>query len=277
MPRAISRPTGHRVTTPAAISPPEQYRISTTGAEAQSYSAVSIIASGVLGRLSAAANGVTQDRLQQQNREDLTKGAQQRTQETVDGTAAQPEDALASYTPAFRRGYYLTEASNKIDDARRSLVQRVAQMDVGEDAQPVIQETLGDLMKQREFQDPQVMAQLQPKVDQVRAQVLDVRQKSETAELLERQSENVNTMLRSAALDGSLLAPGGLERAAAALDTPEFAYVTQDEFYDSASAQIEDVLASGEGNLDKLTTFLQNTKDASGVPLWDRKTPNGGN
>jgi len=121
------------------------------------------------------------------------------------------------------------------------------------------------------------MAQLQPKIAAMRARVLDVRQKSETAELLERQSENVNTMLRSAALDGSLLAPGGLERAAKALDTEEFAFVTRDEFYDSAAAQIADVLASGEGNVGKLTEFLQNTKDEAGVPLWDRKTPSGGN
>ncbi|OOX13837.1 hypothetical protein Xcaj_07830 [Xanthomonas axonopodis pv. cajani] len=230
-------------------SAPEQYRIQVSGAAAQSYSAVSNISAGILGRLSAAASGMQQDRQFRQNGEDTLQGQQQRTQESVEGQAAQSEDALASFTPAFRRGYFVTEASNKINDAKRGLIARVAAMDVGEDPQAIIQETLGGLMQQKEFQDPQVMAQMQPAIQQLRQQALDAHSKAETAELLERQAENVGAMLRTAALDGSLLQPGAMERFAKALDTEDFAYVTRNEFYDQAAGQIVDVLATGEGNI----------------------------
>lgn len=270
MARINSSPTGRRLTVESRQFAPEQYQMSTTGAAAQSHSAVSSITSSVIGRLSAAASGMTQQQLVQRNRDDQIAGQAKRTQETVEGTEAQSADSLASFTPAFRRGYYVTEAANKLSEAKRTLISRVAAMDVGEDPQAAIQETMGSLLEQKEFQDPQVMARLQPAVAEMRQQALDVHNKTETAELLERQTENVGAMLRNAALDGSLMAPGAIDRFAKALDTEEFAYVTRNEFFDQASSQIADVLATGEGNIEQLVAFAQSTTDENGTSLWDR-------
>ncbi|MCC8537491.1 hypothetical protein ACDH70_06875 [Xanthomonas axonopodis pv. poinsettiicola] len=271
MARINERGIQRRAVIESRQSAPEQYRVQVSGAAAQSYSAVSNVTAGVLGRLSAAANGLQQDRQVRQNREDALKGEQQRTQESVEGEAPQPQDALASFTPAFRRGYYVTEASNKLNEAKRGLIARVAALDVGEDPQAAIQETLSGLMQQKEFQDPQVMAQLQPAVAQLRQQALDVHSKTETAELLERQTENVGAMLRTAALDGSLLKPGAIENFAKALDTEEFAFVSRNEFYDQAAGQIVDAMATGEGNIQALSEFAKKATDEHGTSLWDRK------
>ncbi|WP_369933923.1 hypothetical protein [Xanthomonas tesorieronis] len=275
MPRSNSRGIQRRAVAETRATAPEQYQVQTSGAEAQSYSAVSQVTASVLGRLSAAANGVVQQRAVQQNREDSVAGQAKRTQETVEGTAAQSKDALSSYTPAFRRGYYVSEAANRLSETRLSLTKQLAQMEPGDDPQPIIEQTMGGLLKQKEFQDPQVMAQLQPAIQQMREQVLQVHAKSEVAELLERQSENMTSLARTWVQDGSLRSPEGRTKFREMLNTEQFAYLDHDDADDIISAAYVDLIQSGEVDVTSATEALKQTSDGESVPLWDRKNKNG--
>lgn len=233
------------------------------------YNALSRASLSVLGRLSDTADAVTARRASQQAEEDQTRGAAERTQETVEGAPARTPEDLANETATYRRGYFLTEAVNRLNDAKLSTAKRLATLRPGEDPQPIVEEELGNLLGLPEFQDQAVLKQLAPALQQMRSGVLEFHQKTELAEIFESQVENLREIARADILSGALLTPEGISRFRATLDSEQFAYLSEDEADGVIAEAVAGVLESGELDPAQVTEFLK-TRVGERAALWDQ-------
>lgn len=240
-----------------------------------SHPGISRATQNVISRLGGLAQGIVQDRTARKHDADRTEGASVRTAESLAGIAARDDGGLAEYSTAFRRGYFLTEAANKITDKRRELHKSLAAMEPGDDPQPMVNDALSELVQGREFQDPRVMEQITPAVNRLRAEALTAHQKYEMAEVLTRQTENLTQLARLGIQDGSLRTDGGLSAFYETVGGEQYAYLSRDDANDILSAALVDLMETGDVDPDDMATWLQETRAGNNGPLWDRRNANG--
>lgn len=240
-----------------------------------SHRGVSRATQDVIARVGNLAQGIVQDRTARKHDADRTEGARVRAEEALSGTAARADSGLADYSTAFRRGYFLTEAANKITDRRRELHKTLAAMEPGDDPQPIVNDALSELVQGREFQDPRVMEQITPAVNRLRDEALTAHQKYEMAEVLTRQTENLTQLARLGIQDGSLRNDAGLSAFYETVGGEQYAYLSRDDANDILSAALVDLVETGEVDPDDMTTWLQETRAGNNGPLWDRRNANG--
>ena len=238
---------------------------------ARGHSAIGQAATSVLTRLGEVANSDATARAARKNEEDTIRGAQERTAESLAGTPAQQQEALTDQSEGYRRGYFLTEASNKLYAAKAQIAREVAKLEPGENAAPIVQERFSALLSDPVFQDPQVMRRLQPQIAQAQQEIATERQKTELAEIFQRQTENLTEMVRNSIKAGGLRTPEQIASFRAAIDAAEFAYVTRDEADDIIAAGYANLFETGEVDPETATAFLQTKHPGDDVPLWDRK------
>lgn len=272
MSRQRSRETGRRV---QVQTQGEGVRLAVQNTSFDSHRGVSRATQDVIARLGGLAQGIVQDRTTRKFETDAVEGQRARTEEALAGTEARQEDALAGYSHAFRRGYFMTEAANKLTDTRRALHKTLAAMEPGDDPQPVIEEALASMVTDRAFQDPQVMRQITPAVNRLRDEVLSAHQKYEMAEVLTRQTENLTQLARLGIQDGSLRTGEGLEAFYETVGGEDYAYLSRDDANDILSAALVDLMETGEVDPDEMVGWLQETVDGNNVPLWDRRGGDG--
>lgn len=233
------------------------------------YTALSRATTAVIGRLGEAASGVNADRLSRRADDEQAKGQRDRTEESLQGASARSAEELRDASEPYRRGYYLTEAANRIQETKLSLAKRLAALRPGDDPQPIIQEEMGGMLSRPEFQDKAVMRQLAPALQQLQGSVLEFHQRTELAEIFESQQENLRELARADILSGELRTPEGVERFRAALNTEQFAYLSPDDADQVISEAFVRLLESGEVAPEEVTEFLkQRVGDRSA--LWDQ-------
>lgn len=238
---------------------------------ARGHSAIGQAARSVFARLGEVANRASTDRAIRKDEADTVQGAQDRTAESLAGTPAQPQASLAEQSDGYRRGYFLTEATNKLFAAKAQIAREVAKLEPGKNVAPVVQERFAALLQDSAFQDPQIMRRLQPQIAQAQQEIATERQKAELAEIFERQSENLTEMVRNSIKAGGLRTPEQIASFRAAIDTEEFAYISKDEADDIIAAGYANLFETGEVDPETATAFLQTKHPGDDVPLWDRK------
>lgn len=253
----------------------ERLQLQSTSAASEATSRIGAISQGVLERLGSAANRVVQDRTGKQYESDLIQGQAGRTQEIVQGQAAQQEEQMLDRSDAYRRGYRITEAANRVHEVQTSLTRRMASMEPDQDPTAVIDEELSALISDKSFQDPQVMRRLQPVVQQTREQALVQYEKVERAELLERQVENLTSMARVAVQNGEMGTHEQIGKFLTSVDTEEYGFIDQDMGLDIVADAIRDRLETGSIDPDNAEQFLKTQMPGTGTTLWDRKDQNG--
>lgn len=269
------RPTGQRLTVANRETSSPQLQVHTTTAALDANRAVSRTTQDVLSRLNGLTTAVVHDRTARQFKADAAEGQRVRTAESLAGTEAAQADGLTGYSDAFRRGYFLTEAANKVSDARRTLHRQLAAMEPGDDPRPVVEAEVQSLLTGREFRDPQVMEQIAPALNRLRDDVLTAHQKHEMAEVLTRQTENLTTLARLGIQDGSLLSAAGLEQFYSTVETEQFAYLSRDDANDLLSSAVVDLLETGEIEPQVARGWLQSAQAGNPAPLWDRRDSGG--
>jgi len=233
------------------------------------HNAISRASLQVLDRLGDSAGRVVAGKTAKSADEDQSKGAARRTQETVEGAPARTAEDLANETATFRRGYFLTEAANRLNDAKLNTSKRLAALRPGEDPQPIIEEELGALMGRAEFQDPTVLKQLAPAIQELRTGVLAFHQKTELAEIFESQVENLREMARADIVSGELLTTEGVTRFRAALNTEQFAFLQEDDADAVIAEAVTGLLETGELDPEVAQEFLK-TRVGDRASLWDQ-------
>lgn len=233
--------------------------------------AIGSTAVSVFGKLADASARRGHAKAIQKDADDTTQGARDRTAESLAGTPAQQQEALVAQSDGYRRGYYLTEATNKLYAAKMDIAREAAKLEPGEDINPLLRDRFGALLQDTAFQDPQVMRRLQPQIAQAQQEIASERQKTELAEVFERQSENLAEMVRNTIKAGGLRTPEQIASFRAALDTEEFAYVSKDEADDIISAGYANLFETGAVSPDEAAAFLQTKQPGDDAPLWDRK------
>ena len=223
----------------------------------------------VFSRVGDAINRRARTKLAEQADADQTAGAAARTQETVEGKDAQSAEQLAGTTETYRRGYFLTEAANRVQEARLNLSKRIAALRPGDDPRPIIQEEMGSLLTRPEFQDATVRKQLAPALQTMQGQVLELHQKVELAEIVESQAENLRALARADITSGTLRTAEGIQRFRAALNNEQFGYLDEDEADAIAAESFADLLASGEVDPEETSAFLKQ-RVGDRAALWDQ-------
>ncbi|WP_408953174.1 hypothetical protein [Lysobacter sp. Hz 25] len=234
------------------------------------HSAMGSVAADVFGRLGAAASRLQADHAVRKDAEDQTQGQKDRTVESLGGTAAQPTESLADKTAGYRRGYYLTEAANRIHTTKLELAKATAGLRPGEDIAPIMQERMTEMLKAPEFQDPAILKEMQPAIQRMQEGVVEFRQKTELAEIFDSQAENLRQIARDGVQDGSLLTPAGVDSFRAALNTEAFAYLDDDDADDILSSAYIDLIETGQIDPENAKAALQKPIGAAKVALWDR-------
>lgn len=234
------------------------------------HSAISMASIEALGKLGQVAGRMQQDRAAKKHEEDLAQGQKDRFTETANGAAAQAPETLAERTEGYRRGYFLTEGLNRVNDAKLAIAKEVAMLRPGESADPIIQKHLGTLLEAPEFQDPVILKQLQPTLMQLQQGVAEYHQKVELAEIFDSQQENLRGIARSGVQDGSLLTPEGIARFRQALDTEQFAFLSTDDADDILSNAYVDLIETGQIDPEVAKAALQKPIAGDATALWDR-------
>ncbi|QWF18696.1 hypothetical protein [Lysobacter capsici] len=234
------------------------------------YSAMGSVASDVFGRLGAAASRLQTDRAVRKDAEDQTQGQTDRTVESLSGTAAQPAETLADKTAGYRRGYYLTEAANRIHTTKLELAKATAGLRPGEDIAPIMQERMAEMLKSPEFQDAAILKEMQPAIQKMQEGVVEFRQKTELAEIFDSQAENLRQIARDGVQDGSLLTAEGVNNFRAALNTEAFAYLDDDDADDILSGAYIDLIETGQIDPENAKAALQKPIGSAKAALWDR-------
>ncbi|MGO1069484.1 hypothetical protein [Lysobacter sp. CA199] len=234
------------------------------------YSALGSTAVDVFGRLGAAASRLQTDRAVRKDAEDQTQGQTDRTVESLGGTAAQPAETLADKTAGYRRGYYLTEAANRIHTTKLELAKATAGLRPGEDIAPIMQERMAEMLKSPEFQDAAILKEMQPAIQKMQEGVVEFRQKTELAEIFDSQAENLRQIARDGVQDGSLLTAEGVNNFRAALNTEAFAYLDDDDADDILSNAYIDLIETGQIDPENARAALQKPIGSAKAALWDR-------
>lgn len=235
------------------------------------HSAVSLAAVDALGKLGAVAQRAKQDKDAKRYDSDLAQGQKDRFTETANGAAAQAPETLAERTEGYRRGYFLTEGINRVNDAKLAIAKEVAMLRPGESADPIVQKHLGTLMEAPEFQDPVILKQLQPSLMQLQQGVAEYHQKVELAEIFDSQKENLRGIARAGVQDGSLLTPEGVTRFREALNTEQLAFLSQDDADDILSDAYVDLIETGQIDPEVAKAALQKPIAGDQNALWDRE------
>ena len=146
-----------------------------------------------------------------------------------------------------------------------------AKLELGEDITPLLRDRFTAMLEAPEFQDPAVLKQLQPAIQAAQENIGAARQKTELAEVFERQGENFRTMARDGIRDGSLRTPAGVKNFRALLDTEPFAYLSKDEADDILSEQYAELFSTGEIDPETAMEFLKTPLEPGETPLIDRE------
>ncbi len=270
MARKKSQEIIRRTVTAQRTSEEPALRVQADLDSSRGYSAIGQAATSVFSRLGEASARAGQVRREKQDGEDAVKGAQDRTTESLAGTPAQQQAALAERTAGYRRGYFLTEASNKLFAAKTDIAREVAKLEPGEDITPIMAERFGALLQDPAFQDPEVMRKLQPQIAVAQQEIAAQRNKTELAEIFDRQSENLSEMARTTIQSGGLRTPEQIEQFRASLDTEQFAYISKDEADDILATAYANLFETGQVDPEEAVKFLQTKLPGDDVPLWDR-------
>ncbi|MGO1072889.1 hypothetical protein [Lysobacter sp. CA199] len=234
------------------------------------YSALGAATVDVFSRLGAAASRLQTDRAVRKDAEDQTQGQTDRTVESLGGTAAQPAETLADKTAGYRRGYYLTEAANRIHTTKLELAKATAGLRPGEDIAPIMQERMAEMLKSPEFQDAAILKEMQPAIQKMQEGVVEFRQKTELAEIFDSQAENLRQIARDGVQDGSLLTAEGVNNFRAALNTEAFAYLEDNDADDILSGAYIDLIETGQIDPENAKAALQKPIGSAKAALWDR-------
>lgn len=269
--RIKSQDISRRPMVAARTSSPPELRVQADLNSARGHSAIGAAASDVFGRLGEAANRITLDLTARKFTQDQTQGQKDRTVETLGGADAQAPESLEERTAGYRRGYFLTEAANRLHATKLEAATEAAKLEPGEDINPVIQQRMAEMLQRPEFQDPTILRQLQPAIQAAQEGIVEQRQKTELAEIFERQSENFRTMARDGIRDGSLRTPHGVQAFRALLDTEPFAHLSKDEADDILSEQFAELFSTGEIDPETAMEFLKTPLSEGETPLLDRK------
>lgn len=260
-----------RSVTAQRVSDAPNLRVQADLDSSRGYSAIGAAASDVFGRLGAAAQRIQNDRAAKKFTDDQTQGAKARTVEAVTGTEAQPAQSLAQQTEGYRRGYFLTEAANRIHATKLALAKEAAGLRPGEDVSPIMQQRMAEMLEAPEFQNPAILREMQPAIQKMQEGAIEFRAKNELAEIFESQSENLRQLARDGVQDGSLLTPAGVNNFRAALNTEAFAYLDDNDADDILSAAYVDLIESGRIDPENAKTALQQPMGTDAAALWDRE------
>ncbi len=275
MARKKSQEITRRVLSAARQSEAPSLAVQADQSAGNGYSALGAAAADTLSRLGNVANAAVTNRLRKQVDADEAKGARDRTTESLNGTPAQTADALVAQSAPYRRGYFLTEGVNRIQQAKLELTREVAKLRPGEDINPLVQQRMAQLLEAPEFQDPAVLKQLTPALQQMQLGIAEVRQKTELAEIFDSQTENLRELARAGIQDGSLGTPEGIARFRAALDTEPFAFLDKDDADDILASAYADLVETGAVDPETAKASLQRKLPGDTVSLWDRNDKNG--
>ncbi len=262
---------GRRSVTPQRTSDAPTLRVQADLDSSRGYSAIGAAASDVFGRLGAAAQRIQGDRAAKKYTDDQAQGEKDRTVESLSGAEVQPAQTLAQQTDGYRRGYYLSEAANRIHATKLALAKETAGLRPGEDVNPIMQQRMAEMLQAPEFQDPAILKEMQPAIQKMQEGVLEFRAKNELAEIFDSQSENLRQLARDGVQDGSLLTPAGVDNFRAALNTEPFAYLDDNDADDILSAAYVDLIESGQIDPENAKTALQQPLGAAATALWDRE------
>ena len=260
-----------RLTVASRTSAPPELRVQADLNAARGHSAIGAAASDVFGRLGGVAARISADRTATKFTEDQTVGAKERSTESLAGTPSAAPESLAERSAGYRRGYFLTEAANRLHKTKMEVAAEAAKLEPGEDITPLLRDRFTAMLEAPEFQDPTVLKQLQPAIQAAQEEVGKARQKTELAEVFERQGENFRTMARDGIRDGSLRTPAGVKNFRALLDTEPFAYLSKDEADDILSEQYAELFSTGEIDPETAMAFLQEPLEPGETPLIDRE------
>jgi len=260
-----------RLQVPSRNSAQPDLRVQADLDSSRGYSALGAAASDVFGKLGQAAQRIALDRTVRKSDEDTAQGQKDRTVESLNGAEAQTPQSLAEKTAGYRRGYYLTEGANRIHAAKLEIAKEVAGLRPGEDISPIVQKRMASILEAPEFQDPAILKDLQPALQQMQQGVAEYRQKTELAEIFDSQAENLRQMARDGVKDGSLLTAEGVKTFRAALNTEPFAFLGNDDADDILSAAYIDLIESGEIDPEQAQSALQKPIGDDKTSLWDRE------
>lgn len=269
--RIKKQEVSRRTVTPQRLSDSPSLRVLADLDSSRGFGAIGAAAGEVFGKLGQVAQRATAERTAQKFTEDQQQGAKDRTVEVVAGTEVQPAQTLAQQTDGYRRGYYLSEAANRIHATKLALAKETAGLRPGEDVTPIMQQRMAEMLQAPEFQDPAILREMQPAIQRMQEGVIEFRQKNELAEIFDSQSENLRQLARDGVQDGSLLTPAGVNNFRAALNTEAFAYLDDNDADDILSAAYVDLIESGQIDPENAKTALQQPMGTDAAALWDRE------
>lgn len=219
---------------------------------ARGYQALSSTAIGVLGKVSdALAN-----RHVEQFGKEMDAGSTARMQQDVTGSAPSTPEEQAKQTDGWRRGYLKADGALKLRDWQMETAKKVMQAEPGTDIEPMLKESLSQLMAGPEFQDQHVKQALMPAVQRAADNVRQNWQQSEVKEIFARQQESLTEIAHQGLKDGSLLTDSGIQKLYKSLDTEDYAYLNRHDVDDIVAEAAKRALASGESDPQKLMEFL---------------------
>lgn len=234
------------------------------------YSAIGAAAGEVFGKLGQVAQRITTDRTVKKFTDDVEQGKKDREVEAIGGAPAQAQEALTERTAGYRRGYFLSEAANRLHATKLQVAKEVASLRPGESIDPVVEQHMAEMLKAPEFQDAAILKEMQPAIQQMRQGVAEFRQKTELAEIFDSQAENLRQLTRDGIKDGSLLTDRGVSNLRAALNTEAFAYLDDDDVDDILSASYIDLIETGQIDPEQAKAAMQKPIGGGKTALWDR-------
>lgn len=234
---------------------------------ARGYQALSSVAIGVLGKVSdAMAN-----RHVEQFGKDMDAGSTARMQQDVTGTAPSTKEEMDQQTDGWRRGYLKADGALKLRDWQTEATKQMMQAEPGTDIEPMLKESLNQLMAGPEFQDQHVKQALMPAVQRAADNVRQSWKQTEVKEIFDRQQESLTEIASAGIKDGSLLTDGGMEKLYKSLDSADYAYLNRHDVDDIFAEAAKRTLATGETDPQKVMEFLGRKLPGNGTSVLNGK------
>lgn len=230
---------------------------------ARGYQALSSVAIGVLGKVSdALAN-----RHVEQFNKDMDAGSTARMQQDVTGATPSTQEEMDKQTDGWRRGYLKADGALKLRDWQTEATKQMMQAEPGTDIEPMLKESLAQLMSGPEFQDQHVKQALMPAVQRAADNVRQSWKQAEVKEIFARQQESLTEIASQGIKDGSLLTDAGMEKLYKSLDSQDYAYLNRHDVDDIVAEAAKRTLASGETDPQKVMEFLSRKLPGNGTSV----------
>ncbi len=243
------------------------------------YQALSSAAVGIFGRINDTlqqhqdlVGSVARENKAKQDKLDEAAGARDRQNEQLSGKPAAALDALAEHTNAYIRGYRKLDGLNRLDDAKGKMLEDISKAEPDADIQPIIQQHLGEVFAQPEFQDPEVRAALTPAIAQVAQDAQETHLKLAHQESIRRTDESLTKVAEGMAQDGTLFTAAGQKSFYALGQNPQFAGYHRSELDEVMANATINILQQGNADPKKALEFLkQDRPDGTPGLYFNRK------